>query len=802
MRFFALDSNYMDREQIAWLEKELAASGSDWKIAFFHHPLYSSGGRHGSEVDLRKQLEPLFLKYGVNVVFAGHEHFYERIKPQKGIYYFTAGGSAKLRAGDIQKTDLTAVGFDTDNTYMLVEVAGDAMHFQTLSRTGKRIDGGSITKVADAMHQRCTRTQIVSASARRFDYHARHCRGPRLDAAAVNHRDLTASVLPYAWRHAGASGRRPAAIAPRRSRPPQAPGHTAAGADDPIVLPALDRRRVARTRFCAALVRLPLAAALGTALALRPRRRGTPPRQPAVVQTQIVLAVVGALIMLVVGASLARAFGIVGAANLIRYRSKIDDPKDAVVMLCALSVGLAAGVGLYRCSRCSARCFWSLALWIIEGFEPQTRVFELSVKLGDKTAAAAPADRGASCGASRPSTSCAVSPKRKCRIVVTAPLELHTDRVSNALTALVADRQRRGRVERKAQDQESSKPRAEAHCEAHRSTRCRRRSRRAGDPQRAQDASTSASSASIVAEIEKALAAAVARGVRVRALIAHTNRGGEARLRKLEQRLLAAGVTVTRTADDLLRYHGKFMVADDVLHVFGFNFTKLDIDKSRSFGIATRDQADGAGGFKLFEADVDAADLSRRRARTWSSVRRRRATCSTAFIKGARKELAIYDAEDSGPGDDQDAQGAGRQGRARPRHRRSQGPGRRRRGAPAEADAAARARDHPRRHARVRRQSEPAQGRARKPPRSRTADQQPDRDAQADAGVRGRLGASRRRRTEKKEEKKRGEEDEEKEENERPTECRHDRRVSRYESRRAHDARHGFRADASCVGRA
>ena len=101
--------------------------------------------------------------------------------------------------------------------------------------------------------------------------------------------------------------------------------------------------------------------ALGTALALRPRRRGTPARQPAVVQTQIVLAIVGALIMLVVGASLARAFGIVGAANLIRYRSKIDDPKDAVVMLCALSVGLAAGVGLYGlalfgtlflCSRC------------------------------------------------------------------------------------------------------------------------------------------------------------------------------------------------------------------------------------------------------------------------------------------------------------------------------------------------------------------------------------------------------------------------------------------------------------------
>src|SRR4051812_16122350 len=96
-----------------------------------------------------------------------------------------------------------------------------------------------------------------------------------------------------------------------------------------------------------AMVRLPLAAALGAALALRPKRRGTPPRTPAVVQTQIVLALVGAVVMLVVGASLARAFGIVGAANLVRYRSKIDDPKDAAVMLCALSVGLASGVGLY-----------------------------------------------------------------------------------------------------------------------------------------------------------------------------------------------------------------------------------------------------------------------------------------------------------------------------------------------------------------------------------------------------------------------------------------------------------------------
>jgi hypothetical protein len=143
VRFFALDSNYMSGEQLEWLDKELGASGSDWKIAFFHHPLYSSGGRHGSEVDLRDQLEPLFLKHGLNAVFAGHEHFYERLTPQKGIYYFTAGGSAKLRRGDIRKTAMTAVGFDTDNSYMLVEIADDIMHFQTLSRLGRRVDSGS-----------------------------------------------------------------------------------------------------------------------------------------------------------------------------------------------------------------------------------------------------------------------------------------------------------------------------------------------------------------------------------------------------------------------------------------------------------------------------------------------------------------------------------------------------------------------------------------------------------------------------------------------------------------------------------
>ena len=126
-------------------------------------------------------------------------------------------------------------------------------------------------------------------------------------------------------------------------------------------------------------IRLPLAAVLGSALALRPRRRSQGARKVVVIQTQIVLAVVGAVIMLVVGNSLSRAFGIVGAAGLIRYRSNIADPKDAVVMLSALAAGLAAGVGLYRFA-VGATIFMMLLLWVVEFFEPPPRKhFELRI---------------------------------------------------------------------------------------------------------------------------------------------------------------------------------------------------------------------------------------------------------------------------------------------------------------------------------------------------------------------------------------------------------------------------------------
>jgi len=148
VRFFALDSNYMNRQQLTWLEKELQNSGSDWKICYFHHPLYSSAAFHGSSTELRLLLEPLFIKYGVQIVFAGHDHVYERVKPQNGIYYFTEGASGELRKGNLRKKDLTAAGYDQDRSFMLVEIAGDELYFQTISRTGLTVDSGVIPRVA------------------------------------------------------------------------------------------------------------------------------------------------------------------------------------------------------------------------------------------------------------------------------------------------------------------------------------------------------------------------------------------------------------------------------------------------------------------------------------------------------------------------------------------------------------------------------------------------------------------------------------------------------------------------------
>jgi hypothetical protein len=144
VRFFVLDSNSMDPRQVQWIERALAETREEWKIAYFHHPLYSDAGRHGPDIELRVILEPLFVQHGVDVVFSGHEHVYERLKPQKGITYFIEGSSGKLRKGDVRPSAMTAASFDQDQTFMLVEVAGQEMSFRTLSRTGRLVDSGTI----------------------------------------------------------------------------------------------------------------------------------------------------------------------------------------------------------------------------------------------------------------------------------------------------------------------------------------------------------------------------------------------------------------------------------------------------------------------------------------------------------------------------------------------------------------------------------------------------------------------------------------------------------------------------------
>ncbi len=145
--FYALNSNYMDKRQLEWMNGEMAKDSTKWKIAFFHHPPYSSGGKHGSSSSLRETVEPFFMKYGVDVVFNGHEHFYERIKPQNGILYFITGAGGKLRSGDVKKNSpLTDKSFDKDLSFMLVEVSKDVMNYQVISRARKTVDSGTFPR--------------------------------------------------------------------------------------------------------------------------------------------------------------------------------------------------------------------------------------------------------------------------------------------------------------------------------------------------------------------------------------------------------------------------------------------------------------------------------------------------------------------------------------------------------------------------------------------------------------------------------------------------------------------------------
>lgn len=146
VRFFVLDSRSFDPDQLEWLRKEATQSHTEWKIALFHHPLYTSGRYSRPANSLRVAVEPILVAADIDVVLSGHEHFYERVKPQRGIGYFTSGGAGSLRRGDIRQTPLTARGFDTDYHFMLMEIAGDELYFQAVSRSGETIDAGVITR--------------------------------------------------------------------------------------------------------------------------------------------------------------------------------------------------------------------------------------------------------------------------------------------------------------------------------------------------------------------------------------------------------------------------------------------------------------------------------------------------------------------------------------------------------------------------------------------------------------------------------------------------------------------------------
>lgn len=151
VRFFVLDSRSLDPPQLTWLRDELSRSGTDWKICYLHHPIYTSGRYTSAARALRLALEPILVNGDVDVVLSGHEHFYERMVPQHGVAYFISGGAGSLRQADIRRpSPIMARGFDTDFHFMMMEVSGDTLYFQAISRTGDTIDAGAITRVKAA----------------------------------------------------------------------------------------------------------------------------------------------------------------------------------------------------------------------------------------------------------------------------------------------------------------------------------------------------------------------------------------------------------------------------------------------------------------------------------------------------------------------------------------------------------------------------------------------------------------------------------------------------------------------------
>jgi predicted phosphodiesterase len=147
VRFVAIDSTRLDPGQLSWLNDALAEPDGGWKIVFLHHPLYTSGRYTRAAAIHRAALEWMFVQHGVQVVFSGHEHLYQRIRPQQGIVYFVSGAGGSLRRGDARTGGLVERAFDRDFHFMLVEISPNALHFQAISRTGETIDAGTVTRL-------------------------------------------------------------------------------------------------------------------------------------------------------------------------------------------------------------------------------------------------------------------------------------------------------------------------------------------------------------------------------------------------------------------------------------------------------------------------------------------------------------------------------------------------------------------------------------------------------------------------------------------------------------------------------
>lgn len=144
VRFFMLDTERLDRTQLAWFDRELGRSKARWNIPVFHRPIYTAGRYRLPASFLRASLEPILLRHDVRLALSGHEHFYHRTQPQGGVTYFISGGAGSLRRGDLRRSRLTADGFDGDYHFMLFEVTRERTYFQAISRTGHSIDAGVI----------------------------------------------------------------------------------------------------------------------------------------------------------------------------------------------------------------------------------------------------------------------------------------------------------------------------------------------------------------------------------------------------------------------------------------------------------------------------------------------------------------------------------------------------------------------------------------------------------------------------------------------------------------------------------